>query len=284
MFRANLYENDGDVAAMSAETELALAEFREIGERWGLANTLRARANVLTLAGDLDGAQAAYEEALDLMAQLQSREDEAFLLVRMGELAMRRGDSVTAKSMIERARASAEDSGSPLESVFTLAMLAEIERQAGDVDLAREMHREALRRITTMPPGHPALGHAHAIVHAMGARLLFGDREIEGAREYIAIAWSAAVATEDLPITAAVGLVIAEMVAGSGLPERAAELLGATARLRGADDPTAPDIKKLTATLAAALGRDGFDEAYAGGKSLDRAEAIARLDPAVAFD
>ena len=72
MFRANLAENNGELDAMRDDVELARwTSSGRIGERWGLANTLRSKALLLTLDGDLDAAEAAYDEALELMAQLQ---------------------------------------------------------------------------------------------------------------------------------------------------------------------------------------------------------------------
>src|SRR5207247_4276253 len=85
MFRASLAENEGNVDSMRRETEIALAEFRRIGERWGLASTLRGYAHLCTLDGRLDDARAAYEEALQLAGELNSREDEGYLLGRLAD-------------------------------------------------------------------------------------------------------------------------------------------------------------------------------------------------------
>ncbi len=60
----------------------------------------------------------------------------------------------------------------------------------------------------------------------------------------------------------------------------AAEVLGAAARLRGSDDRFDPPIAELTAALVRELG-GAFEESYSRGKALGRAEAIARLDPAL---
>ncbi len=80
MFRAHMSENDGDIVAMREDMMVAVAEFQELGDRWGLASTLRGIAQLHTLEGRLDEAAAAYEESLRLSAELSSREDEGFLL------------------------------------------------------------------------------------------------------------------------------------------------------------------------------------------------------------
>ena len=51
MFRANVAENNGDIAAMQADIELALDDFRALGERWGLANTLSGARHAADVAG-----------------------------------------------------------------------------------------------------------------------------------------------------------------------------------------------------------------------------------------
>jgi hypothetical protein len=57
-------------------------------------------------------------------------------------------------------------------------------------------------------------------------------------------------------------------------------LLGAAARLRGAEDPTEPRIAQLTRDGRAVLGDEAFGAAYAAGWSLDQQTARARVDPA----
>jgi ATP/maltotriose-dependent transcriptional regulator MalT len=279
MFRASLAENDGDVDTMRRETEIALAEFRRIGERWGLASTLRVVAQLHTLDGELDEARDAYLEALRLAAELNSREDEGFLRGRLADVELRRGNFDEARDHMRRARQNAEENGAPWESVFTMAMLGAIEQQSGNVAEARSLQREAMRRVSSMPEGHPAQGHLRAILLAIGARISFEDGDLEAARQLARDGFDAATATHDMPILAAVGVTLAEIVTGAGDSASAAVMLGAAARLRGADDPTARDIATLTKRLRAALGDERFESCYAQGKALDRTAAIERLTP-----
>ncbi|HEY7007954.1 MAG TPA: hypothetical protein VH395_03380, partial [Jatrophihabitantaceae bacterium] len=283
MFRAMLAENDGLVDRMSADIDIALAEFRALGERWGLANTLRGKAMLHSLAGELAAAEAAYEEALDLMAQMRSREDEAFLLVRLGEVALRRGETAKARRLMERASESAEEVGSAIESVFTLAMLAEIERQAGDMDRARALQAEANHRIATMPPSHPAEAHGRTIVLALSARFAYGEGDAAEAVRLAGDAYASAITTKDLPITASVGVLLSDIALGAGRASVAAEMLGASAALRGADDSTSPDITRIRKALQAQLGEQEFADRYAHGKGLGREAALQRLDPTEAL-
>jgi predicted ATPase/DNA-binding SARP family transcriptional activator len=277
MFAANLAENEGDVPTMRREIDAALADFTRLGERWGLAGTLRGVAQLHTLDGRLDDAVAAYEQALRLSAEFQSREDEGFLLGRLADLELRRGNLAAARRHILRARDTADEHGAPLESVFTLALLAALEQQSGNLAEARTLQREAMRRMDGMPREHPAQGHLRAILLAVSARITCEDGELVTAREQIREAMTAALGTRDLPIVAAVGVTLAELAVAEERPADAASILGAAARLRGADDPTSREIAALTATLRAVLGEQRFESLYAQGKALDRDTAIERL-------
>ncbi|WP_050803571.1 MULTISPECIES: ATP-binding protein [Protofrankia] len=278
VLRAGLAENDGDVERMRADAVTALAEFRALGERWGTAGALRAVAMLHTLDGELDAAAAAYEEALALMGEMGSRDDESMLRIRLADLAMRRGDLRAARGQLAAARAGCEASGTTLETVITLSIQARLERQAGDLAAAMALHTEALRRFDAISPTHPIHGHGDSFVLASAARMHALDGDLAGARARLRHAYPTAVGTKDLPVLAAVGVVVADVAARVGEPVVAAEILGACEALRGSDDPTALDVAELSAWLRGELG-DGFAAAYGRGRALDRAAAIARLDP-----
>ena len=70
MMRAILAENDGEVDALRVTADGALQRYRVLGERWGLSNTLRLVGTLCMLDGDLDGATAAYTEALAVLKEL----------------------------------------------------------------------------------------------------------------------------------------------------------------------------------------------------------------------
>ena len=96
----------------------------------------------------------------------------------------------------------------------------------------------------------------------------------------LAVAYPAALASQDMPILSLVGVGAAEVAAGRGDHRDSAMLLGAAARLRGAEDPTEPRIARLIRDGRAALGDGAFGEAYAAGWSLDPQAARAWVDPA----
>jgi predicted ATPase/DNA-binding SARP family transcriptional activator len=279
MFRGNLAENTGDLAAMRADTYAALERFRGMGERWGTASTLRVLALLHTYDGELDAAEAAYHEALELMAQMGSRDDEGFLRVRLADLRLRRGDRDGAGEQMALARAASEQSGSALESVFALCMTALIERECGNEQEARRLYEEVCRRVDQIPVGHPVHRHLLAITQTMIGDAAMRDGDLAAARPLLAEAFATAVGTTDLPIVASVGVCVAELTAREGDFPGAARRLAAAAVLRGAEDSTALDVARLRRRLIEELGEQGFAEAYDAGRSLDRDAALALLDP-----
>jgi ATP/maltotriose-dependent transcriptional regulator MalT len=281
MFRGSMAENTGDLAAMRTDITKALSEFRRLGERWGTASSLRALAQLHTVDGDLDAAEACYLEALDLMTQLSSSDDEGFLRVRLADLRIRRGDMDGAREQLRRAHDATEKTGSAVESVFTLCMTALVELEAGNKPEADRLYALTQARARTIPPHHPIQGHAMSLILVMSASFALRSGELADAHRWLDEAFPIALATTDMPIVANVGVTSARLEAIDGDPAVAARMLGASAVLRGAEDSTALDIKRLTADLTERLGADGFAAAYAAGRALTRDEAIALLDPSV---
>jgi len=84
-----------------------------------------------------------------------------------------------------------------------------------------------------------------------------------------------------MPLIASVTLVAAELALASGDQAKAAQLLAAAAVVRGADDPTAMEVRRLSERLRLALGDVMFAENQAQGAELSRAAALALLDSAL---
>jgi predicted ATPase/DNA-binding SARP family transcriptional activator len=279
-FKAAMAENNGDVETMRVEAERAVTEFRLLGERWGLANSLQMLAMSKTMDGDLEGAIDVYGEAFALVTEMGAREDQAVLRVRLADLWLRRGNFEAARVHVLAAKEMSERAGSALESIFAGSVLAECARLAGETVEARRLIDETMHRLEQVPPGHPIHGHARALMFAVAAKQDLLDGNIDIALQRLREAYQAALGTKDMPVIAIVGLAVSDLARVTDRLREAAEMMGAAARLRGGDDPTQLDVKRLSAALRAALGPERFDAEYARGRALDREAAIARLDPA----
>jgi tetratricopeptide (TPR) repeat protein len=265
---------------MRVEAERAVEEFRALGERWGLANSLQMLAMSKMMDGDLEGAIEVYGEALGLVTEMGAREDQALLRVRLADLWMRRGNIEAARIHVLAAQQISEQSGSVMESIFAGSVLAECARFAGDLVEARRLIDEALHRLEQIPRAHPIHGHGRALMMAVATKQDLVDGRVEVARGRLLETFQVALDTRDMPIVAIVGLAVADLATSTGQSVEAAQMMGAAARIRGADDPTQLDIKRLAAALRTALGDEQYEAAYAAGKALDRDAALARLDPA----
>ena len=232
------------------------------------------------LDGDLDGANAEYDEASRLLAELGSHEDLSEVQLRLAEIAARRGDLAKARELSAAARALAESGGTPIDRGIAAAWWADFEVTWGDIDAARPLHVVAERHLARFGPTHPVREHLEAIVAATSARIAIADEDLPRAREQASRSYLAAAGTQDMPLLALASGTAAELAFALGRPELAAELLGASAAVRGYADPTDAAAVKLVPRLRAALGADRYARCHARGQALGRAEAIERLDPA----
>jgi predicted ATPase/DNA-binding SARP family transcriptional activator len=280
LMAARVAENEGNLDETRIAGAEAVGRFRALGERWGLSAALQVVAGIRMLDGDLDGAIAAYSEASLLLAELGSREDLSQVQLQLAEIAARQGDLAKARELSAAARAAAESGGAPMDRGIVAAWSAAFEVTWGDIDAARPLHATAERHLERFGPAHPVREHLDAIVAATGARIAIADEDLRRAREQASHSYHAAVAAQDMPLLAMASGIAAELALALGQPELAAELLGASAAVRGYADPTDPTAVKLAPRLRAALGADRYTRCHAAGQALGRAEAIERLDPA----
>jgi len=280
LMTAGLEENHGNFGEMRVAAVEALDRFRALGERWGLSTALRSTGNIRVLEGDLDGADAAFTEASQLLAELGHVEDLSQVQLRLAEIAARRGDLAKARQLSAAARSAVESEGSLMDRGIAAAWWASFEARSGDIDAARPHQAAAERHLAQFGPAHPVREHLEAMVAATGARIAIAEGDLRTAREQAVRAYRAAVGAEDRPLLAQASGTTAELALALGQPGPAAEMLGAGAVVRGAEDPTDPTARQLVPLLRAALGDDRYEACYAAGRALTRPNAIERLDPA----
>jgi hypothetical protein len=154
----------------------------------------------------------------------------------------------------------------------------------GDLVSARAKYEAALRELDQRPkPFQPI--KAVALVGLALVTLAEGNPA--GVVDLLGTALRTAAESGSAPgiatvLEATAALVLADATSGGdnsagGLTdraERAATLLGAAHGVRGGADPRHPDVARATAGALNALGQAGFDDCYARGLGLSRADAI----------
>ncbi len=280
LFRARYAENLGELAEVRDDTEAALAAFEAIGDRWGYAQGLSLAAQVRTYDGDLRGAVQAIQRAAEIHAEFASQEhdESAFAQFRLADLHARLGERDAAQQSMAAARELTEATAGPEMLALVTSMAGSLWRVWGDLGAAAELQRRAEGHLASATRNPLGAAHGVAVLAASGALLDLAQQNPAAATRRLATGVTAARESRDAPMGALVGVSVAALADARGDPQRVARLLGAGARLRGAEDPTQLDIAWLTARARAALGDECYRAARAAGWELDQAQALDELE------
>jgi predicted ATPase/DNA-binding winged helix-turn-helix (wHTH) protein len=255
MLAAGRAENAGSLDIMRDELATARERFETLGDSWGLAMARFLEANRLLLVGELEAAERTLEEAREAM-QVFSPENAAGMIdVRLADVRLRLGDLEGARELAQRARARRDlgaDDGAVVQS-----MQARVAWLSGDVEGARAELLDARERLARRGSSLPQQGHGEALVEGLMASLEAERGDFEAAERALASAHALAMATTDMPIVASVAVAAAAVAVARGERTEASELLAAAVALRGADDPTNPEIVRLGITPAVPPAREG---------------------------
>jgi hypothetical protein len=264
MVRAGTAENEGDVEMMGPELAAAREGFTAVGDAWGTAMALFIDSGRMMVAGDLEQAEAAMNEAREALMRLSPETAGGMLDVRFADLRVRRGDFAGAREYVERARARHDLAGD--DFAYVQSIEARISWLVGEAETAQRQVEEALERLARRGPMLPQQGHGEALLQGLAATLAAEAGNLEEADRRLAIAHRAALGTTDMPVVASIAVSAATIARCRGDEESVPELLSAAAALRGSDDPTNPEIARLN---------------MARGPALTREAALARLEAEV---
>jgi len=212
-----------------------IAFYGEVGDLKGVAGAYQGIGSVTRHRGDYRAARDAFEQALALFRELGSREGMGGVLNDLGIVASNERDIERAIDLYQESLSIAREVGDVWAIASRLGNLAEVTTWKGDIDRALQLHRESLNLWVEL-----------------------GDRR-----------------------SIAEGLeMFAETLCAQGRMDRVATVLGAVEALReeiGCPRPPVDDdlIEGAAAAAAAALGDDAFRRAWAGGRAMQQAEAVA---------
>ncbi len=282
--RVAFRENEGDIDGMRADLELGVAEWETLGDRWGLSTMLASRGQLRTLDGDSEGATRDFEAAVGHLRRLGSSQEDLMVTIRLADLRLRAGDFEGARRLAEGVRGElappSTDPGAAIDDRTALSdvMLGGIAFALGDEKTLEECRQRLLAMVEARTDA--TLWHSHllSVAYAFLAAISAERGELAEARRLVGEGVRHGLHTRDFPVLASAGVSLAHYAHAVGRDRDAAEVLGAAARLRGADDPTQTMVARLVPVLREALGGD-YDDAYDRGREMSREEALARLDP-----
>ncbi|MCM2390773.1 BTAD domain-containing putative transcriptional regulator [Streptomyces albipurpureus] len=255
----------GDLAAMRRSAGEGHALFVDIGDRWGQLQTTYPLAALAAITGDYPHAARLHREGLQLAEELGFWTDAADRLTGLGRVALLTGDFPLATELHRKAMALAAEHGYAAGEIHAEIGLALGARRAGDFDLAEEH----LRR---------ALGWHREVDFGPGPALLLAElgflAEQRGdAPTALSLHRQGLAVARDSGDPRAIALAHEGLAGASALlgePVRAARLLGAATRARescGAPLPEAErgDVARITARVLTTLGTELFTAEFALG-------------------
>ena len=238
--------------------ETALAEFRALGERFGISFALTELADRIAVRGEFAAAGEHYEQAIAVVTEVGSTEDVIRLRSQQARLYWLLGDEAASAAAIAEAQRYAERVTWP-DALAELALSkAELARWGGDAAEARKQlgvaasllgdeAKQAVIRVVT----HDLLGYL--------------AEDLGEARAHRAAAWEAAVAAGHAPMIATALVGVADLALRRGEYEQAGRLLAASTAVRGLRDYSQPDVARIEQTARSRLGDARFAEAALEG-------------------
>jgi hypothetical protein len=237
---------------------MALAEFRALGERWGISFALTELADRIATRGEFAGACEYYEQAIAVVSDVGATEDVMRMRSRQAQLYWLLGDEDSSAAGLAEAQRCAERVTWP-DALAELALSkAKLARWGGDPDeayqqlgIAASMLGDEAERANIRAVTHDLLGY------------LAGD--LSEVRMHRAAAFQAATEAGHAPLIAQVLVGVADLALRCDEYEQAARLLAASAGVRGLPDRSHPDVARIEQIARHRLGEARFAEAAREG-------------------
>ncbi|WP_454856566.1 hypothetical protein [Promicromonospora soli] len=246
--------------------EQALAEFRALGERFGISFALTELADRLATRGDFAAASEYYEQAIAVLTEAGAVEDAIRMQAGQARLYWLRGDQDAVGPAMAEAERLAERVTWP-EALAEVALAkTELARWGGDAEEARRQLDLAMVTLGDQAANLRSLTH-----HQLG----YLTDDLGEARAHRAAAYRVATEAGYGPVLAQALVGVADLALRNDQHEQAARLLGASNVVRGLPDRSDPDLARIEAAARSRLGDAGFAEAAREGAEASRDELVA---------
>jgi predicted ATPase/DNA-binding SARP family transcriptional activator/tetratricopeptide (TPR) repeat protein len=250
-----------------AYLEMALAEFRALGERWGISFALSELAERIATRGEFAGACEHYEQAIAVVTEVGAIEDVIRMRSRQAQLYWLLGDEDSSAAAIAEAQRCAERVTWP-DALAELALSkAELARWGGNAEQAYQQ----LGVATTMLGDDAERADIRAVTHDL---LGYLADDLSEARAHRAAACQAASEAGHAPLIAQVLVGVADLALRRDQYEQAARLLAASAGVRGLPDRSHPDVARIEQAARHRLGDARFAEATQQGAQASWRELV----------
>ncbi|MGW5385586.1 BTAD domain-containing putative transcriptional regulator [Nocardia sp. NPDC003963] len=257
-----------DGPEVDAYLERALAEFRALGERWGISFALSELANRYATRGEFAAACELLEQAKVVVTEIGSTEDIVALLSRQAQLYWLAGDTEASAAVVAEARRCADRVVWPVALAELALAEAELARWRGDTEQAHAQIGIA-RTVLGSEAEMPQLA---AAIHTL---LGYLATDLDEAREHHAVAFRAAVEAGHTILVAQVLVGIADLALRARRDTEAARLLAVSAVVHGMPDRSQPDTARIEREARDRLGEADFTEAMRAGAQADWQELAA---------
>jgi len=240
-----------------AYLETALAEFRVLGERFGISFALTELADRSAVRGEFATACEHYEQAIAVVYEVGATEDVIRLRSQQAQLYWLLGDQAASAAAIAEAQRYADRVTWP-DALAELALSkAELARWGGDPAEAREQ----LGVAASLLGGDTE----QAVIHARHDLLGYLADDLGEARAHRLAACEAAAAAGHAPTIAKALVGVADLALRRGEHEQAVRLLAASTAVRGLRDHAQPDVDRIEQAARSRLGDARFAEAAREG-------------------
>ncbi|MFE9656568.1 BTAD domain-containing putative transcriptional regulator [Micromonospora sp. NPDC006431] len=250
-----------------ANLELALAEFRALGERFGMSIALSELAGQLALRGEFVGACAHYEQAVTLVTEVGAVEDVIRLRTQQALLYWLHGDRDASAAAVAEAERCAEGVTWPHALVELALAKADLARWVGNAAEARHQ----LGVATALLGDEAETADIRAGIHDVLGYLADDLRE---ARSHRVAAWQAASEAGHAPMIAQALVGVADLALRHDQYEQAARLLAASVGARGVPDLAHPDAARIERDVRRHLGEARFAEVSQEGTQASWAQLV----------
>jgi len=245
-----------------------------LGERWGLAIAVSGLAMLEGWRGEHAAAADHYRRAIGLCAEIGSAEDEIHFRLFLAREIWLLGQRDAAYAELTRAQRDAGRLKLPEVTALAAYTAGDLARLDGDLEVARA----ELTRASELGGPPEVVLQLRALSATSLGYLAAASGDLAAARGWHVQALEAAMSSADAPIIGQTLTGLADLALREDDPGRAAELLGASAAIRGTIDRTVRDEDRVASAARAELGDLGFEAAYQRGQRATT-DTLAALVP-----